>query len=73
MDLSLIPIGIIAPYWLMKDMHVNPEEASKIHLAVKSRQLMGIHWETFLNLTKEPPLKPPKRLLQELEKRKINP
>ena len=31
-----------------------------------------MHWGTFLNLTEEPVLEPPKRLLQELEKRKIN-
>ena len=31
-----------------------------------------MHWGTFLNLTEEPALEPPKRLLQELEKRKIN-
>ena len=57
----------------MKDMHVNPEEAVKIHLDVKSWQTIGMHWGTFLNLTEEPFLEPPKRLLQELEKRKINP
>ena len=57
----------------MKDMHVNPEEAVKIHLDVKSWQTIGMHWGTFLNLTEEPFLEPPKRLLQELEKREINP
>ena len=73
MDLSLIPISAYAPRWFMKDMHVNPEEAVKIHLDVKSRQSIGMHWGTFLNLTEEPLLEPPKLLLQELEKRKINP
>ena len=73
MDLSLIPIGAYAPRWFMKDMHVNPEEAVKIHLNVKSRQSIGMHWGAFLNLTEEPLLEPPKLLLQELEKRKINP
>ena len=57
----------------MKDMHVNPEEAVKIHLDVRSRQSIGMHWGTFLNLTEEPVLEPPKRLLLELENRKINP
>ena len=57
----------------MKDMHVNHEEVVKIHLEVKSWQTIGMHWGTFLNLTEEPFLEPPKRLLQELEKREINP
>ena len=54
-------------------MHVNPEEAVKIHFDVKSRQSIGMHRGTFLTLTAEPLLEPSKRLLQELEKRKINP
>ena len=41
MDLSLIPIGAYAASWFMKDMHVSPEEAVKIHLDVKSRQSIG--------------------------------
>ena len=73
MDLSLIPIGAYAPRWFMQDMHVNPEEAVKIHLDAKSWQTIGMHWGTFLNLTEEPFLEPPKRLLLELENRKINP
>ena len=64
MDLSLIPIGAYAPRWFMKDMHVNPEEAVKIHLDVESRQSIGMHWGTFLNLTEEPLLELPQRLLQ---------
>jgi len=73
MDLSLIPIGAYAPRWFMKDMHVNPEEAVKIHIDVESRQSIGMHWGTFLNLTEEPLLEPPQRLLQELLKQRINP
>ena len=71
-DLSLIPIGANSPRWFISDMHVNPEEAVKIYLDVKNRQSIGMHWGTFANLTKESLLEPPKRLLQELEKRKIN-
>ena len=73
MDLSLIPIGAYAPRWLMKDMHVNPEEAVKIHLDIESRQSIGMLWGIFLNLTEEPLLEPPKRLLQELMEQGINP
>ena len=51
MDLSLIPIDTYAPRWFIKNMHVNPEEAVKIHLDVKSWQTIGMHWGTFLNVT----------------------
>jgi len=33
-DLSLISIGAYAPRWFIKDMHVNSQEAAKIHLHV---------------------------------------
>lgn len=31
----------------MKHMHVNPEEAVKIHMEVKSKKSFAIHWGTF--------------------------
>ena len=31
----------------MKDQHVNEEEAVQIHLNVKSKFSMGVHWGTF--------------------------
>lgn len=61
MDVSLIPIGAYEPRWFMKCMHVNPEEAVKIHLDVKSRFSVGMHWGSFV-LTDEPMDEPPKAL-----------
>jgi N-acyl-phosphatidylethanolamine-hydrolysing phospholipase D len=52
-DLSLIPIGAYAPRSVMKSRHVNPAEAVQIHLDLRSRKSMAIHWGSFL-LTDEP-------------------
>lgn len=71
MDLSLIPIGAYSPRWFMKDMHCNPEEAVQIHLDVKSKKSIGMHWGTFLNLTDEPLGEPPLRLAKALKDREI--
>lgn len=56
-DFSAIAIGAYSPRWFMKDVHCNPEEAVKIHLDLRSKQSMGIHWGTF-RLTEEDPVEP---------------
>ena len=71
MDLSLIPIGAYAPRWFMKDMHCNPEEAVQIHLDVKSKKSIGMHWGTFLNLTDEPLVEPPIKLREAVKNAKL--
>lgn len=71
-DLSAIPIGAYDPEWFMKPVHVNPEEAVKIHQDVKSRYSVGMHWGTF-TLTDEPMEEPPQRLAKALEAQSIPP
>ena len=46
-DLSIIPIGAYEPRWFMTDVHLNPEEAVKAHLDLKSRQSLSIHFGVF--------------------------
>eukprot|EP00898_Chlorokybus_atmophyticus_P007900 jgi/Chlat1/8110/Chrsp75S07566 len=71
-DLALIPIGAYSPRWFMSPVHCSPEDAVALHLAVKSKQSIGMHWGTFV-LTDEPILEPPKRLIQELKRLSIDP
>jgi len=46
-DFALIPVGCYEPRWFHAGMHVNEDEAVRIHLDVQSRLSMGIHWGTF--------------------------
>ena len=66
MDLSLIPIGAYDPRAFMQPVHVNPEEAVKIHQDVGSRLSVAMHWGTF-RLTLEPLDEPPRKLAQALK------
>ena len=46
-DLSMIPVGCYLPRWFMKSIHVDEEEAVRIHLDVRSRLSWGVHWGVF--------------------------
>jgi L-ascorbate metabolism protein UlaG (beta-lactamase superfamily) len=46
-DVALVPIGAYEPRWFMKPMHVNPEEAVRIHLDVRPRVSVAMHFGTF--------------------------
>jgi L-ascorbate metabolism protein UlaG (beta-lactamase superfamily) len=46
-DFSQIAVGCYAPRWFMHDQHVDEDAAVKIHLDVKSRLSMGVHWGAF--------------------------
>ena len=71
-DLALIPIGGYAPRWFMGPMHVNPEEAVRIHLDVNARRSTGMHWGTF-PLTAEPVMEPVVRLSSAVEAANLPP
>ena len=53
LDLAAIPVGAYEPRWFMKEQHVNPAEAVRIHQDLGVHQSIGIHWGTF-ELTDEP-------------------
>ncbi|MFP5384078.1 MAG: MBL fold metallo-hydrolase [Gammaproteobacteria bacterium] len=71
-DLSLIPIGAYDPQWFMNAVHVNPEDAVRIHRDVQSRRSIGMHWGTFI-LTDEPVDEPPHRLARALVEQGVDP
>ncbi len=71
MHLSLIPIGTYSPNEFMKPVHICPEEAVNIHMAVGSKLSIGSHWKTF-RLSSEPLEQPPYDLFCTLEKRKLH-
>lgn len=65
-DLSMIPIGAYDPRGFMRPVHVDPEEAVRIHQDVGSQLSLAMHWGTF-RLTLEPLDEPPQRLAAALD------
>ncbi len=59
-DLAALPIGAYEPEAMMRPFHLDPEEAVRAGLALRSQTLLGIHWGTF-DLTDEPLDEPPAR------------
>jgi len=69
-NMSLIPIGAYCPRDFLEPQHVNPEEAVKMHIDLKSIESIGIHWGTFI-LTDEREDEPPKVLKDALLQYKL--
>ena len=61
-DLALIPIGAYVPRSFMLHVHMDPQQASQVHLDLEARESYAIHWGTF-QLTHEGMFDP----IQELE------
>lgn len=69
-DLAAIPIGAYEPRWFMQAHHISPEQAVQVHLDIRSKKSIGIHWGTFI-LTDEPLDEPPILLKKELNNRNL--
>lgn len=46
-DIALIAVGACLPRWFMKDQHVDLNEAVQIHLDLRAKRSVGVHWGTF--------------------------
>lgn len=66
-DIALLPIGAYEPKWLMKNRHMNPEEALKAFEDLKARVMIPYHWGTFRISAEKPeaPLEWLKKILSE--------
>ena len=65
-----IPIGAYKPRNIMRNNHINPEEAVKIFLELEAGNAIPIHWGTFI-LSLEEVDEPIKELKKNLELNKI--
>ncbi|KAI7791641.1 N-acyl-phosphatidylethanolamine-hydrolyzing phospholipase D isoform X1 [Triplophysa rosa] len=71
-DLAAIPIGAYLPRGIMKSQHVDPEEAVQVHVDIKAKNSLAIHWGTFA-LAYEHYLEPPRRLREAMVNHGLNP
>jgi N-acyl-phosphatidylethanolamine-hydrolysing phospholipase D len=62
-DTAMLPIGAYEPRWFMRYQHINPAEAIAAAQAMRAREIVGMHWGTFI-LTDEPLDEPPRALVR---------
>ena len=46
--LTIFPLGNYEKRWIMKNQHINPDDAVKAHQLLHSHQSMGVHFGTFV-------------------------
>ena len=45
-DLALLPIGLYSPRKMLSSVHCNAEESVNIHIDIRSKRSIGMHWGT---------------------------
>lgn len=71
-DLAFIGIGAYEPKNLMCGSHTSPEEAVQMHVDLRSKKSVGMHFGTWV-LSKEPVDEPTKRLSSAVLKAGLSP
>ncbi|MFN8580208.1 MAG: MBL fold metallo-hydrolase [Gemmatimonadaceae bacterium] len=74
-DFVMIPIGAYDPRWMMRSVHLDPEEAVQAYVDIANGSaplMLAIHWGTF-RLTEEALDEPPTRARAEWERRGLDP
>ena len=66
-DIALLPIGAYRPEFIMKENHLNPEEALNAFRQLRAKKMIPMHYGTF-KLTDEP-IDEPLRWMQKLAKK----
>jgi N-acyl-phosphatidylethanolamine-hydrolysing phospholipase D len=72
LDLAALPIGAYEPASIMGFVHLDPEEAVRAAIDLRAARVVGMHFGTF-DLTDEPLDEPPRRFLEEAERRGLGP
>ena len=69
-DICLIPIGSYSPHYMMRDHHINPEEAAALFNILGGRKLVPMHYGTY-TMSSEPAGEPLRRLKKVVDKDKL--
>jgi len=69
-DAALVPIGAYEPRWFMSAAHMNPDEAVRAHLDLRSRLSVAMHFGCF-HLTDEAIDEPVNDLARALEQHRL--
>lgn len=46
-DVALLPIGAYQPEWFLEAQHMSPKQAVQVHLELKAKRAIAMHWGTF--------------------------
>lgn len=75
LDLAMLPIGLYSPRSVMSNVHCCPEDSVDLHVDIKSKKSVGMHYGTFrggLSRNFEDVLDPPRRLKRYMAERGLH-